>query len=218
VVLESVDREPELVAERDGLVHPPAFEIVTGKTFGDGPMDDVLVFRALATDKGDLKDFKVLNDPLGIAEKLGPAHSWYPWTILDEQVRRISAVVGYGMRPKYVPTDDAVLTPVAISGGLRIELEVEPLPEERGGGDPDRYVLSVYVKRVEDGEIISAPRISGRRGEEAKIRSSVSDEDGRQSLLEMSFLVSRDGTEIEYSWTLSRDGVVLEAHRADLKL
>lgn len=201
-------------------MHPPAIEVFAARTLDDLPMADIVVLRGTALPSGELEEFEVLAAPLGkkTEDLRDIARGWRPWVVLDEQVRRVPAVVGYGVRLRPASTDATALTPVAISGALQIELEVGPVPAEYGGDASNQYVLSAFVKRLEDGEIISAPRITGRRGESARIRSTIPEPGGGESHLEMVFFVSEDGKRVSYSWTLTRDGEVVEAHSAKLEL
>jgi hypothetical protein len=74
------------------------------------------------------------------------------------------------------------------------------------------------VTNLDSGELISAPRVHARRGDEAMVRTSFVAPSGEPTTLEMSFLISEDGKAIRYSWTLTSNGKVLSSHRAEFGL
>ena len=78
--------------------------------------------------------------------------------------------------------------------------------------------MSVYLRDLETGEIISARRISFRKGEEATVRSDIPEPGGGTSLVEMTFLIAEDGSRLSYSWTVTRDGEVMSSHAAGFEL
>jgi hypothetical protein len=219
IVVESVARGPELVAERDGLLHPPAFAVVKAKASDGTAPGEVVVFRGTATAAGDLEGVDVLGDPGGKAaaalrEAVATAR---PWTVLDRQVRRIDAVVGYGLRlTEATPSLEPVH--VAVAERIGIEVDVKPAPPKVAGESQDFYVVSVYLRDLESGEIISAPRITFRKGEEATVRSGIPEPDGGTSLVEMKFLIADDGSRLSYSWTVTSGGKVVSSNTAEFEL
>jgi hypothetical protein len=218
LVVESVAGEPELVAERDGLVRPPAFGITSRTVLDTSAMGDVLVFRAEASEDGDLKDVEVLATPFSDDSEmfLAASRTWRTWTVLDEQVRRIDAVVGYGLRFTHAPTRGlTTLSPVERIG---IEVEVGLPPAHMLDTYPDHHILSVYLKDLDSGEVISAPRMPVRKGEEGTLRASIPEPGGEYSDFEMKVLIAEDGSHVGYSWTLTSKGKVLSSHTAKFEL
>jgi hypothetical protein len=208
-----VDREPELVAERDGLVHPPALEIMTEKAPGGGPLGDVLVLRGVATENGALEDLEVLSDPIGFADNLEPARSWQPWTVLDEQVRRIPAVVGYGLRISTAPAVLDGLKPISIPERLGVDLKVR-----RESDEADTFLVSAFVKDLVDDRTISAPRIPVQSGKEGVLRAVIPGPGNARSNFEARVLISENGRHVSYSWTVTREGAVVSSHSAEFDL
>lgn len=219
IVVESVAREPELVTERDGLLRPPTFAVVAAKPGYGAKTEHLMVVRGTATAEGDLEGVEILQAPSeGAGASLREAlRTVRPWTVLDEQVRRIEAVVGFGVRPAD-PTPALEPIHVAASERIGIEIDVKPAPPRAEGGSQDFYVVSVYLRDLETGEIISAPRISFRKGEEATVRSDIPEPGGGTSLVEMTFLIAEDGSRLSYSWTVTRDGKVMSSHAAGFEL
>lgn len=219
VVVEGVAGEPELVTERDGLLRPPAFSIVAAEPADGAVKEGLLVVRGTATADGDLESVEVLQAPsegagASVREALRTVR---PWTVFDEQVRRVEAVVGFGVRPA---DPMPALEPVhlAASGRIGIEVEVEPVPPGVAGEVADLYVVSVYLRDLESGEILSAPRITFRKGEEAIVRSAIPEPGGDRSLVEMRFLIAEDGSRLTYSWTVTRGGKIVSSHAAEFNL
>ena len=220
LVIESVAGEPDLVAERGGLVHPPPFSVVAkAEQNPQSEYGDVLVFRGTANSGGDLKDIEILTTPL--PDKTGASLEMLeqvrPWTVLDEQVRRIEAVVGYGLRITYAaPLGELVaIEPVDRIG---IEVEVGAPPPQYAETYPDHHIVSVYLRDLDTGEVISAPRIHARKGEEGTVRASIPAPNGEHSAFEMKISIAEDGSHVSYSWTITRDAKVVSSHKAEFDL
>lgn len=216
LVIESVDGEPELVAERDGLLRPPPIEIsglAIDTTTRDG--DGLVIFRGTASVNGNLEDVEILESPVpeGREDLLQLLRS-VRWTILDKEVRRIDAVVGYGLRLRPAPSGISGLVPIGTVERVGVEVAAEPVGTEH----PGRYVISVVVKDLETGNIVSAPRITAEAGQEATITSDFTGSRGRPASFEMKFRIQDDRTGISYSWTLTEEGRVVNASSADLNL
>jgi hypothetical protein len=218
LVVESVGGEPELVAERDGLVRPPAIGMTSRDVLDETAMGDVLVFRGKATEEGDLEDVEILAKPFSEGPEmfLEVTRTWRPWTVLDKQVRRVEAVVGYGLRITHAPPSD--LTATTSVDRIGIEVEVSPPPPEMVKTYPDHHIVSVYLNDLDTGNIISAPRIPVRRGEEGTVRSYIPGPNGKHSDFEMKVLIAEDGSHVSYSWTVTSDGKVLSSHTAEFEL
>jgi len=211
LVVESVDGPPDLAAERDGLVIPRRAVFVSSSHTGvEGSAGEMAVFRAGVTESGELHDVEVLASPSqAYSERLREAlESWQLRTVLDEEGRKREAVAGYGIR--LVP--QRVLASVGAVEHIGVEIESRPVAE---GGI---YVISAVITDLDSGEVISAPRITAERGDEASLRTGFVAPSGEPTNLEMSFLVSVDGKVIRYSWTLTRDGKVLSSHKAEFSL
>jgi hypothetical protein len=218
LVIESVAGEPELAAERDGLVRPPTFGMTSRDMFEDTAMGDVLVFRGTTTEDGGLEDVKVLVTPSsGDPEMfLEAARTWRPWTVLDEQVRRIEAVVGYGLRIDHAPADELItIAPVERIG---IEVEVGHPSPQMARAYPDHHIVSVYLTDLETGEVITAPRIPVRKGEEGTVRASIPEPGGDFSDFELIVLITKDGSHVSYGWTITTNGRIVSSHKADFDL
>jgi hypothetical protein len=216
VVIESVASKPELVAERDGLLRPPPMEI-SGLPIDDTRPDaaGLIVFRGTATATGDLEDVKILGSPFPDAqEDLLQLLRSVRWTILDEQVRRVDAVVGYGLRIKRAPTGPPGLVPIAAVERVGVDVTAEAAgPDHR-----DQYVISVVVRDLETGNIISAPRITAAVGREATIKSDFTGNRGAPASFAMRITIAEDGRRVDYSWTITANGQVLSSHSAQLEL
>jgi hypothetical protein len=220
LVVESVAGEPDLVAERDGLLHPPAFAVVAAKAGDDLAREDFLVFRGRTQANGDLTDVEVLGGPGGSKEAslLEVCRMSRPWTVLDEQVRRVEAVVGYGLRITPSPPQGLEPVHVAVAENVGIEMDIAPPPPKVAKDHPGVYVISVYVRNLDTEDVIFAPRITVRKGEEATVRSSIPGPDGQSSAFEMKILIAEDASRVSYSWTITRDGDILSSHKAGFQL
>jgi hypothetical protein len=218
VVVENVSGEPEMVAERDGLLHPPVFAVTSVRALEATPMGDVLVFRGRATVDGDLADIQVLESPLGdkagtLPESLGSSR---PWTVLDKHVRRVEAVVGYGIRVTQAPLKE--LDAVEAVEHIGVDVEVGLPPPQMAEDYPDHHVISVYLKDLDSGEVFSAPRITVRKGEEGTVRSSVPQPDGGSASFVLKVQIAHDGGHVSYSWTVSVEERVIASHTAEFEL
>ncbi len=218
VVVESVSGEPELVAERDGLVRPPVFAKTSGRELDDTAMGDVLVFRGTTTVDGDLVDIKILASPFEDTSELSPEpmRSSRPWTVLDEQVKRVEAIVGYGLRLTHVPPTE--VTDVKAVERIGVDVEIGPPPSQMAEDYPDHHVVSVYLKDLDSDEIVSAPRIPVRKGEEGVVRGNIPQSGGGNAEFVMKVLIGKDGSRARYSWTVSVEGRVVSSHTAELEL
>ena len=221
LVIESVAVEPGLVAERDGLVHPPPFNVVArteqSPQFEYG---DVLVFRGTATSGGDLEDIEILTTPLpdktgALLEILDQVR---PWTVLDEQVRRIEAVVGYGLRITAAAPAPRELVPIELVDRVGVEVEVVPPAPQYAETYPNHHIVSVFLRDLDTGEVISAPRIHVRKGEEGTIRASIPVSHGELSAFEMKISITEDGSHVSYSWTITTGSKVVSSHSAEIEL
>jgi len=215
LVIESVEGEPFLVAERDGLVHPTPFQwVVDADKLRDTENGEMFILRGTATSAGNLKDIEILATPIPDAggvllQMLGNAR---PWTVLDEQVRRIDAVVGYGYRITRAPTQGSV--PVQPVEHIGVDIKATPAPPENS----DQYVITVFVTNLDTGDIISAPRITTRAGEEATIRSSFAAPSGNPTEFEVKVMVQENGGGVSYSWRMTSGGKVIASHTAEFEL
>ena len=212
LVVESVDGPPDLAAERDGLVIPRRAVFVSfSNTNVEGSAGEMAVFRAGVTQAGELHDVEVLVSPSQTySDRLREAlESWQLRTVLDEEGRKHEAVAGYGIR--LMP--QRVLASFGAVEHIGVELKSNPAVEQDG-----IYLISAVVTDLDTGEVISAPRVTAKKGDEANLRTSFVAPSGEPTNLEMSFLFSGDGKTISYSWTLNRDGKVLSSHKAELRL
>ena len=209
LLVESVGGPPQLVAERDGLVHPRQVLLVEAPS--ETSPDDVAVFRAMVTSEGNLRDAKVLASPSqAYAARLTDALAdWKMNVVLDAEGRKQEAIVGYGVR--LLP--QRVLASIGDLEHIGVEVSARPVEDH-----PALYVIQAQVTDLDSGELISAPRIHARRGDEANARTGFVAPGGEPTMIEMSFLISEDGKNISYSWTLTRDGKVLSSHTAEFSL
>ena len=212
LVVESVDVPPDLAAERDGLVIPRrAVFVSSSHTDVEGSAGEMAVFRAGVTQAGELHDVEVLASPSQTySERLREAlESWQLRTVLDKEGRKREAIAGYGIR--LVP--QRVLASVGAVEHIGVDLKSNPVVEQDG-----IYVISGVVTDLDTGDVISAPRVTAKKGDEANLRTSFVAPSGEPTNLEMSFLFSGDGKTISYSWTLTRGGKVLSSHKAEVSL
>jgi len=219
LVVESVDGPPGMVAERDGLVHPRQVQTISSSPgdLGD-PSNNLLVFRARLNTDGEVHDAEVLTSPSpALSEHLLKAlEQWRFRTVLDEAGRKQEAVVGYGVR-----LSSTAKSPKPVQAAVKhigIEMEVDPPPPEMAADHPGTFVVSAYVRDLDTGEVISAPRILIRKGEEATVNSSIPEPGGTVSLFEMKVLISEDEKHVSYSWTITSNGTVVASHSAEFKL
>ncbi len=212
LLVESVQRPPRLVAERDGLVHPR--RVLPVAPFPDdleSTYGELAVFRATVTTDGELRDAEILATPSpAFAERLLRALAeWRFRAVLDEAGRKLEAVVGYGVRINPEP----VFVNLGEVAHLGVDVKAEPAP-----GSSDQYVISVIVTDLDSGKVLSTPRLFTVRGDEARVRSMVKAPNGDEGRLNMRFLISEDGTTISYSWTMTTEGTVVASHSAEFKL
>jgi hypothetical protein len=219
LVVESVDGPPEMAAERDGLVHPRQVQTISSSPGDLGDLSKKLViFRARLNTDGEVKDAEILASPSpALSEHLLKAlEQWRFRFVLDEAGRKQEAVVGYGVRlsASSIPSEpfqEAVKH-------IGIEMEVDPPPPEMAADHPDLFVVSTYVRDLDTGEVISAPRILVRKGEEATVSSTIPGPEGAVSLFKMKILVSEDENNVSYSWTITSSGTVVASNSAEFKL
>jgi len=213
LVVESVDGPPDLAAERDGLVIPRRVMFVSpsSNTRVEFSSGETAVFRAGVTEAGELQDVEVLASPSQTySERLREAlESWQLRTVLDEEGRKQEAVAGYGIRL----VQQRVLASVGAVEHIGVEIKGNPVMDQDG-----IYVITAVVTDLDTGEVISMPRISTMQGREANLRTGFVAPSGEPTTVEMSFLISEDGQTIRYSWTLTRDGKVLNSHKAEFGL
>jgi hypothetical protein len=213
VIVENVGGPPDLVAERDGLVHPTRV-LLARPTDEDleGSEDDLAIFRATVTTEGTLRDVAVLASPSSaFAERLAKAlESWTFSAVLDEQGRKHEAVVGYGVRFR----PQRVLASISVVERVGVDVEAAPAPSEY----PGRYLVTVIVTDLDSGQVISAPKITARTGEEATVRSAFTAPSGDPAEFKLSLMISNGGKAVRYSWRLVSEGKVLSEHRAEFKL
>ena len=135
--------------------------------------------------------------------------NWQMHAVLDEEGRKQEAIVGYGVR--LLP--QRVLVSIGDVEHIGVEIEAKPVQD-----DSPLYVIQAQVTDLDSGELLSAPRIRALRGDEAMVQTSFVAPSGNPTSLEMSFLISEDGKNISYSWTLTSDGKVVSSHRAEFSL
>jgi len=220
LVIESVAGEPDLVAERDGLLHPPTFRI-HGQPPEDTKQDmgNLLVFRGFATVDGGLRDVEILVSPFPQEDMLEALRQVKPWTVLDEQVRRIEAVVAYGLRVFFADNEPShELEPIDAVERIGVELEVGTPAAQDAKTYPDQYEVSVVLRNLDTGKIISAPRLSVRKAEEGTVRATIRRPDGTPSAFEMKITITGGGDRVSYSWSITSNGEIVTSHSADLDL
>ncbi len=212
LLVESVQRPPGLVAERDGLVHPR--RVLPVAPFPDdleNSYGEMAVFRTTVTTDGGLRDAEVLASPSPeYAERLLQALSeWRFRAVLDVEGRKLEAVVGYGVRINPQP----VFVNLGEVAHIGVDVKTEPAP-----GHPDQYIIKVIVADLDSGEVLSAPRVVTLRGGEAKIRSGFKAPNGDDSTFNMRFLISEDGKTVSYSWTMTTADTVVASNSAEFSL
>lgn len=209
---ESVDGSPALVAERDGLVHPTRVMLVDPSPEDlENSVGELAVFRATVSTDGRLRDPVMLASPSkAYAERMiDVLGNWRLSSVFDEEGRRQEAVVGFGIRLR----PQRVLVSIGDVEHLGVEIFTRPVSD-----GPGLYVIRAKVTDLDTGELVSAPRVIAKKGDEANLRTSFVAPSGNPTNIEMSFLISGDGKTISYSWTLTRDGKVLSSHKADFGL
>jgi hypothetical protein len=212
LLVESVQRPPGLVAERDGLVHPR--RVLPVAPFPDdleSTYDEMAVFRATETTDGELRDAEILASPSpAYAERLLRAlREWRFRTVLDEEGRKLEAVIGYGVRINPQP----VFVNLGEVAHIGVDAKAEPAP-----GHPDQYVIKVIVTDLDTGKVLTAPQVVTLRGGEANIRSGLRAPNGDDSTFNMRFLISEDGKTVSYSWTITTAGTIVASNSAEFTL
>lgn len=210
--VEPVDGAPDLVAERDGLVHVIRAVLVdVSRAELSDSIGDLAVFRATVTVDGRLKDPEVLASPSPeYAEKFAAAlEGWRFRSAMNEEGRRHEAVVGFGVRLGA----QRVLASIGDVEHIGVEITGKSVEDHDG-----IYVVTAIVTDLDTGEVISMPRVTAMKGSEANLSTGFIAPSGKPTTVEMSFLVSEDGKVMRYSWTLTRDGKVLNSHKAEFGL
>ncbi len=213
LVVESVGQPPIMAAERDGLVYPKRALRYSGPSpveFSD-MAGQLVVFRGVVNDEGRLREARVLSSP---TEEYGERFrellaGWEFRTVLDEEGRKREAVIGYGIRLQ-PPRSLASLSVVEHIG---VEIEGADRP-----GHPDQYVITAYVRDLDTGEIIAAPRITALKGDEAKMRTGFTAPSGNPTQFEMKVKINEDGSGVSCSWSMTSEGKVVSSHSAEFKL
>jgi hypothetical protein len=219
LVIESVADEPDLVAERDGLLRPPVIHINHRPSMDpSSAAGSLLIFRGTATEDGELKDVEILASPFpdGSDDLLEVFGQVRPWTVLDEQVRRIEAVVGYGLRVSTSPAAPQTLVPVEAIRSVGVEVEVSAPSQQSAETDPAHYVVSVILRDLGTEEVLSAPQIPVRNGEEGTLRAIIHHPDAEPSAFKMKVKITKDGRRVSYSWTITSSGRVTSSHKANI--
>jgi hypothetical protein len=142
----------------------------------------------------------------GVLEKTAP------WTVMNQTGRKIEAVVGFGYR--LAPFADRDLVPAHLVEHVGVEISAEPV----GPKYPGQYVVTVLVKDLDSGKIISAPRITAQAGREATVRSGFTSLSGAPTEFRLKVVVGEDGSGASCSWEMTRDGTVVASHSAEFKL
>ena len=79
-------------------------------------------------------------------------------------------------------------------------------------------MITVFVTNLDTGDIIGAPRITTRAGEEATIRSAFAAPSGNPTEFEMKVMVQENGGGVSYSWKMTSEGKVIALHTAEFEL
>lgn len=120
--------------------------------------------------------------------------------------------MGFGYR--LAPFADRDLVPKHLVEHVGVEISAEPV----GSRYPGQYVVTVLVKDLDTGMIISAPRITALAGQEATVRSGFTSLSGAPTEFLLKVEVGEDGSGVSCSWTMTRDGTVVASHSAEFKL
>ena len=218
LVVESVNEQPTMVAERDGLVFPKR----ALRYYGPSPSEfadmegELAVFRGTLNEEGRLSDTKVLASPsTEYGKEFGAMlTTWEFRTVLDEEGRKRDAVIGYGVRLE----PPRALASIRTAEHVGVEVKVEPT----SGGSTEKisgqYVITAFVKDLDTGEIIGAPRITTQKGIEAKVRTGFVAPSGAPTQFEMRVKISKDEGAVTCSWSMTTDGKVVASHSAEFKL
>ena len=217
LIVESVDGEPFMVAERTGLVRPDDVRLVlpTAEDAGES-IGEIVVVRGTVNQDGTIGETAVLASPSAAytARFSDVLEDWSFRPAFDEQGRREEAVVGFGLR--LTPTRG--LASIGAVEHVGVELKVGPPSPELSDKYPDHFVVTAYVSDLETREVISAPRISVRKGDEGTIRAGFVAPSGEPSKVEMKVFVSADGNRVRSSWTITTDGKIVSSHKAEFEL
>jgi len=209
LVVESVSGPPDLVAERDGLVHPRKVLLVppTSEELGE-----VAVLRGTLTEEGRVLDATVLSGPSSAYSDrlLEGLQTWQIRPAFDEEGRRQEVIVGFGLRLR----PQRALAAIGSVEHIGIDISAKPAPSD----DPDQYVIRVVVTDLDTGQVMSAPRISAPTGEEATVRSSFIAPGGELTEFEMRVEIAEDASGVSYSWTMTTGGKVVSSHTAEFEL
>ena len=212
LVVESVEGAPDLVAERDGLVHAKKVQLVPPNVKEvEASVGELAVFRGTVTEDGGLRDIEVLAAPSSSYSRrlLESLERWRFHLVLDEAGRRQEAVVGYGVRLMA----QRVLASIGSIEHVGFEISGSPVP-----GSPDQYLVRALVTDLDAGVVISAPQITMMMGEEAVVRTDFVAPSGQPSEFLMKVKVAEDGSRLSYSWTVTVDGKIVSSHKAEFEL
>jgi hypothetical protein len=91
---------------------------------------------------------------------------------------------------------------------IGLELDVQPAKSPA-----DAYVATAVIKDLDSGDVVSAPRVTLRKGEEAKVRSGV--EPGAD--ISLTVLVNNEEDQGIYSCEVRRGGKVISSQRATFR-
>jgi hypothetical protein len=212
VTFESVEGEPEMVAEKAALLRPVEVTLVPASNEDLGrSVGELAVLRGTVTEEGALVDARVVASPSDeYAERLlEAAGNWRFRPILDKEGVRQRAVAGFGVR--FRPA--RVLASIGAVEHIGAEVSCRPVPDK-----PGVYVIQARVSDLDTGRVISMPMVFTRAGDEARVRTGIAMPSGEHSEFMMTFLVSEDGKRIRYSWELTSKDKVLSSHSAEFEL
>ncbi len=91
---------------------------------------------------------------------------------------------------------------------IGLELDVQPAKSPANA-----YVATAIIRDLDSGEVVSAPRVTFPKGEEAKVRSGV--EPGADILLTV--LVNNEGNQAVYTCEVRRGDKVVSSQRATFR-
>jgi len=212
LVVESVDGQPALAAERDGLVQAKKVQLVPPTvTEVEASVEELAVFRGTVDEDGGLRDVAVLAAPSSSYSErlLESLKNWRLHLVLNEEGQRQEAVVGYGVR--LIP--QRVLASIGSIEHVGFEISGSRVP-----GSPDQYLVRAMVTDLDRGKVISAPQVTMKMGDEAVVRSGFVAPSGQPSELLMKVKVTEDGSRLDYSWTVTADGKIVSSHKAEFEL
>ena len=212
LVVESVDGPPDLVAERDGLVHAKKVQLVPPTVDEvEASVGELAVFSGTVAENGSLRDIRVLAAPSSKYSDrlLESLESWRLHLVLNEEGRRQEAVVGYGLR--LMP--QRMLARIGSIDHIGFEISGSPVDNS-----PNQYRVRALVTDLDAGVVISAPQVTMLKGEEAVVRSGLVAPSGQPSEFLMKVNVAEDGSHLSYSWTVTVDGKIVSSHKAEFEL